>query len=94
MIAELTDHQTRLGKPPQDAASNDPRQRVRRTLVYLTNNASHMNYHAYRRDGLPITSSHIESTVKLINRRIKGNEKFWLRWQADQIGSNHYRTAS
>jgi len=120
VIAELTEQQTRLGKPPQDAASNDPRQRVHRALVYLTNNASHMNYHLYRRDGLPITSSHIESTVKLINRRIKGSEKFWLqptsesvlqlradhlcasnplkpfwlRWQADQTGSNHYRTAS
>ena len=119
VIAELTHHQTRLGEPPKDAAPSDPAQRVHRTLVYLTNNASHMNYHAYRRDGLPITSSHIESTVKLINRRIKGTEKFWLRpasesvlqlradylcaskpltpfwlrWQADQTGSNQYQTS-
>jgi hypothetical protein len=27
--------------------------------------------------GLPITSSHIESTIKRINRRVKGTEKFW-----------------
>jgi hypothetical protein len=26
---------------------------------------------------LPITSSHIESTIKQINRRVKGTEKFW-----------------
>jgi hypothetical protein len=79
VIAELTDHQGRLGKPPSDAASSDPRQRLHRALTYFRNNASHMNYPEYRRDGLPITSSHIESTVKLINRRIKGSEKFWLR---------------
>lgn len=78
LIAELADHQTRLGKPPKDAASNDPRQRLNRALVYFTNNASHMNYPHYRKQGLPISSSHIESTVKLINRRIKGSEKFWL----------------
>jgi hypothetical protein len=27
--------------------------------------------------GLPITSSHIESSIKQINRRLKGTEKFW-----------------
>ena len=36
-----------------------------------------MKYHQYRRLGLPITSSHIESTIKQINRRVKGTEKFW-----------------
>jgi hypothetical protein len=119
VIAELKEHQTVLGKPPKDAASTDPRQRIDRALIYFTNNASHMDYPAYRKQGLPITSSHIESTVKLINRRIKGSEKFWLqpesecvlqlradhlcdskplkafwlRWQADQTGSNHYQAA-
>ena len=36
-----------------------------------------MQYDAYRREGLPITSSHMESTVKRFNRRVKGTEKFW-----------------
>ena len=36
-----------------------------------------MKYAEYRRLGLPITSSHIESTIKQINRRVKGTEKFW-----------------
>jgi hypothetical protein len=31
----------------------------------------------YRKQGLPLTSSPIESTIKQINRRIKGTEKFW-----------------
>jgi len=38
-----------------------------------------MNYPEYRRLGLPLTSSHIESTIKQINRRVKGTEKFWSR---------------
>jgi len=79
VIAELENHQARLGKPPGDATMNDPRQRLHRAIVYFTNNASHMSYPEYRKQGLPITSSHIESTVKLINRRIKGSEKFWLK---------------
>ena len=37
--------------------------------LYLENQKSRMHYDAYRRRGLPITSSHIESTVKQINRR-------------------------
>ena len=36
-----------------------------------------MKYDEYRQQGLPITSSPMESTVKQINRRIKGTEKFW-----------------
>lgn len=38
-----------------------------------------MNYPAYRNQGLPITSAHMESTVKQINRRVKGSEKFWTK---------------
>ena len=36
-----------------------------------------MQYAEYRKLGLPITSSHIELTIKQINRRVKGSEKFW-----------------
>ena len=46
-------------------------------LRYLTNQQTRMRHDAYRREGLPITSSHIESTIKQINRRVKGSEKFW-----------------
>jgi hypothetical protein len=46
-------------------------------LTYLQNHQDKMDYASYRRDGLPITSSHVESTVKLIGRRVKGTEKFW-----------------
>ena len=36
-----------------------------------------MNYAEYRRSGLPLTSSHIESAIKQINARVKGTEKIW-----------------
>ena len=36
-----------------------------------------MNYPEYRRLGLPITSSLMESTIKQLSRRVKGTEKFW-----------------
>ena len=44
---------------------------------YLSNNAGRMRYDEYRRDGLPITTALMESTIKQINRRMKGTEKFW-----------------
>jgi hypothetical protein len=36
-----------------------------------------MDYPRYRKLGLPITSNVMESTVKQLNRRIKGTEEFW-----------------
>ena len=44
-----------------------------------------MNYPEYGRQGLPITSSHIESTNKLLNHRVKGTEKFWSRRGAEAM---------
>ncbi len=55
----------------------DPREALRRTLTYLKNNASRMNYPAYRQQGLPVSSSMVESLIKEINYRVKGTEKFW-----------------
>jgi hypothetical protein len=87
-VAEVIEHlqtlQSLHGKPPEDGQS-DVRHHVDRALTYFQNNASHMNYPAYRQQGLPITSAHIESTVKLINRRIKGTEKFWGRETSEGV---------
>lgn len=85
VIAELAKHQQRLGLPPPDAPSHDPRQRVDRALTYYRNNQDRMNYPEYRRLGLPLTSSHIESTIKQINQRIKGSEKFWCRLSGEAV---------
>jgi hypothetical protein len=85
VIADLTKHQQRLGAPSPDADSRDPQQLVHRALTYYTNNQRRMDYPTYRRQGLPLTSSHIESTVKQINRRVKGTEKFWSRDSGEAV---------
>jgi hypothetical protein len=76
LIAAIQQRQQELGLPGKDEAGT-PRAQVASSLGYLTNQRERMKYHEYRRQGLPITSSAIESTVKQINRRIKGTEKFW-----------------
>jgi hypothetical protein len=76
--------QTWGGPPPKDD-STSPRAKLAETLRYLSNQQSRMRYDEYRRQGLPITSSHIESTIKQINRRVKGTEKFWLESGAEAL---------
>ena len=46
-----------------------------------------MRYQEYRRQGLPITSSYVESAVKQFNARVKGTEKFWTEQGAENNGS-------
>ena len=77
VIAELDQHQRDLGEPPAAASDTDAREVVRRSRVYYRNHRGRMNYPEYRRRGYPLTSSIMESTVKQVNRRIKGSEKFW-----------------
>jgi hypothetical protein len=71
-LAQLEPH-TGPGKLP----ATDPREVLRRTIGYLRNNQDHMNYPEYRKQGLPVTSSLVESLIKEINYRVKGTEKFW-----------------
>ena len=93
MIAALQQRQTALGLPEKDEPETSPRQVVCRTLTYLQNHQDKMKYAEYRRAGLPITSSLMESAVKQINQRVKGTEKFWsergsepiLQLRADQL---------
>lgn len=77
VIAEVAARQAELGLPTEQDGETSPRQIVHRTLTYLQNQHQRMNYPRYRKLGLPITSSLMESTVKQLNRRIKGTEKFW-----------------
>ena len=81
VIAAMTDAQERLGRPPPGAAvdATDPRRVVADALTYLRNNAARMDYPRYRREGLPTTSSLVESLVGEFNARVKGRSKFWNR---------------
>ncbi len=63
----------------------DRKSTVDDTLTYVTNNRERMDYPEYRRLGLPISSAPVESTIKQINRRVKGSEKFWLEGGAEAI---------
>ena len=71
ILPELEHRSAELGAPPSDASETDPRRIVADALRYLTNNAQRMQYDKYRRLGLPITTSSVESTIKQINYRVK-----------------------
>ena len=58
-------------------AEDDPMRVIARVIGYLEENRGRMDYPSFRRQGLPWTTSHVESTVKVFNRRVKGSEKFW-----------------
>ena len=77
VIDELIAYGTKLGEPPPDAGGDDPREVLRKSRVYYENHASRMDYPQYRREGFPLTSSLMESTVKQVSRRVKGSEKYW-----------------
>ena len=96
VLAALQQRQAELGLPDEGEPETSPRQVVARTLTYLGNQQGKMRYDEYRRQGLPITSSLMESAVKQVNRRVKGTEKFWseggaealLQLRADQLSDD------
>lgn len=85
ILGELESRSAELGTPPPECSESDPRRLVFESLRYLRNNASRMRYDHYRRLGLPIMTSAVESTIKQINRRVKGSEKFWSEAGAEAI---------
>jgi hypothetical protein len=85
VLPELKARAAELGAPPADCGETDPRRLVAEALRYLGNNAERMQYDAYRREGLPIMTSAVESAIKTINRRVKGSEKFWTEPGAEAI---------
>jgi len=77
VIAALEVRQKALGEPSKETSKTASSAIVATSLGYLRNQRSRMDYPEYRKQGLPITSTYVESTVKQINRRMKGTEKFW-----------------
>jgi hypothetical protein len=93
VIAALALKKQALGEPTREMSKTAPAHVVATSLGYLQNQRSRMRYPAHRKQGLPITSTYVESTVKQINRRMKGSEKFWshgvegmLTLVADHVG--------
>lgn len=97
VIAELAGRQAELGSPQEEDGETHPRVIVAKALGYLQNQKDRMRYPQYRRLGLPITSSYVESAVKQFNQRVKGTEKFWteegaealLQLRADYLGTTN-----
>jgi hypothetical protein len=84
VLVELERWQTRLGMPPSGEPQSaeerrDPRRVVYEARSYLRNNRGRMDYPRYRREGLPTTSSLVESLVGEFNARVKGKQKHWTR---------------
>jgi len=77
VIRAVALRQKELGEPSEEESETSPKKIIANALRYLKNQRSRMKYAEYRRVGLPITSSYIESTIKQLNRRVKGTEKFW-----------------
>ena len=97
VIVELAQRQAELGTPQEADADTHPRVIVDKALTYLQNHKGKMRYPEYRRKGLPITSSYLESAVKQFNQRVKGSEKFWtedgveglLQLRGDYLGTTN-----
>ena len=85
VIAELAQRQAELGSPREQDGETHPRRVVSTALGYLQNHKDKMRYPDYRRQGMPITSSYVESAVKQFNERMKGTEKFWTEAGAEAL---------
>lgn len=85
LIEDLRRQSGRLGESPEGCAGDDARRVVAEALGYLRNNRGRMDYPRYRALGLPVFSAAVESTIKQLNRRVKGSEKFWLQGGAEAM---------
>jgi hypothetical protein len=61
----------------ESSIAKDARHVVELALDYVERNRERMDYARYRKLGLPISSSLMESLIKQLNHRIKGTEQFW-----------------
>jgi hypothetical protein len=85
VIEKLEQWQNEQGEPEKGESATTDRSVVATSLRYLKNNQDKMKYAEYRKQGLPLVSSLVESMVKQISRRVKGTEKFWSEEGAEAI---------
>lgn len=89
LLKDLRAAWAQVSKPSVGAGEDDPRRVMAEVMAevlgYVENNRTRMNYPEYRRLGLPISSAPVESTIKQINRRVKGTEKFWIEGGVEAI---------
>ena len=85
VLSGLEARQQILGCPEATDGETHPRVCLAEARCYFENQQGRMKYAEYRRAGLPITTSHVESTIKQMNYRVKGSEKFWSESGAEAI---------
>lgn len=83
LLTQLRAASASLGQRKSGAAEG--KRTVDEAVTYVSHNRERMDYPEYRRLGLPISSAPVESTIKQINRRVKGSEKFWLTGGAEAM---------
>ena len=69
--------QSQLGLHAATSGRKEARRVVELALGYVQRNRERMDYPRYRRLGLPVSSSLMESLIKQLNHRVKGTEQFW-----------------
>jgi hypothetical protein len=77
LIREIARLSRRAGPPPKGAGETDRRRILANNLNYFKTNRRGMDYPTFRKNGWPIGSGIIESTVKQVGKRLKGTEKHW-----------------
>ena len=77
VLAEMRTHLSDAGIGDEKLPDDHALRPLQQAATYFTNHGDKMNYPAYRQQGLPITTSLIESQIKEFNYRVKGSEKFW-----------------
>ena len=85
VLAELRRALADAGHGNETLADEHPWRPVHKAANYLANHADKTDYPRYRREGLPCTSSLIESQIKEFNARLKGTEKFWNESHAESM---------
>src|SRR5581483_6560365 len=80
VIEQLQDWPGQIGlPPPEELPASDPRRGVAEALSYFSRDEGRMKYPEYRRSGLPVTSSLVESLVGEVNARVKSKQNYWDR---------------
>jgi hypothetical protein len=85
VLSGIVGRQQSLGTPEATDGETHPRACLAEARSYFENPRGRMTDAEYRRAGLPITTSHVESTIKQMNHRVKGAEKFWAEEGAEAI---------
>lgn len=73
------------GEPIRDGEHLPPEVVLWRARDYFERNKERIRYDEFRRRGLPLHSTHVESGIKQTNKRVKGPEKSWLLHHADEM---------